>query len=131
LSKLSFKIRREQVLGVIMGVVIAYAITAIIFIGTAIAITYTNLSEGILPAIVMISCVLSVMVAGFDASRKADSRGWLWGMCAGLIYALIFMAIIVWVSGSFVPDLRKLLLLSLSLVGGGIGGAIGINFKKS
>jgi putative membrane protein (TIGR04086 family) len=130
LSKFSLKVRKEQVLGIILGVVIAYAITAIIFIGTAIAITYTALPESVLPAIVMITCVLSVMVAGFDAARKADSRGWAWGMVAGLLYALIFMGIIVWVSGGFVPDLRKLMLLLLSLVGGGIGGAIGINFRK-
>jgi len=130
MKKLLSHIKKEQVIGVIMGVVIAYAITAIAFIGAAIAITYTNLQETTLPAIVMVSVVVSVLVAGFDASRKAENKGWLWGMIAGLLYAVIFIGIIVWVADGFIPDMRQLTIMALSLVGGGIGGAIGINFAK-
>ncbi|MCL2235198.1 MAG: TIGR04086 family membrane protein [Defluviitaleaceae bacterium] len=130
MEKRKFSVGKEQVLGMILGVIIAYAITAIAFIGTAIAITYTNLSEAALPTIVMITCVISVMFAGFDASKKAHKNGWAWGMCAGLVYAIVFITIIIISSGGFVFDGRKLLLLALSVVGGGIGGAIGINFKK-
>ncbi|MCL2620361.1 MAG: TIGR04086 family membrane protein [Defluviitaleaceae bacterium] len=125
-----FNVSKEQVLGVVLGVIIAYAITAIGFIATAIAITYTNLSEGALPAIVMVTCVVSVMFAGFDASKKAHKNGWAWGMVAGLVYAIVFITIIIITSDGFNFDSRKLLLLALSLVGGGIGGAIGINFRK-
>ena len=123
-------IRRRQVLGLVMGVVIAYAITAIAFIATAVGITYTSLQESTVPIIVMITCVVAVMVAGFDASRKAEKNGWLWGMAAGGLYALILICIITWISGGFVMDSRKVILTLLSVVGGGIGGAIGINFKK-
>ena len=123
-------IRRRKILGLVMGVVIAYAITAIVFIATAIGITYTSLQEGTVPAIVMITCVVAVMVAGFDASRKADKNGWIWGMAAGGLYALILICIITWISGGFVMDGRKIILALLSIVGGGIGGVIGINFKK-
>ena len=123
-------IRRRQVLGLVMGVVVAYAITAIVFIATAVGITYTTLAESTVPVIVMITCVISVVVAGFDASRKAERNGWIWGMAAGGLYALILICIIIWVSGGFVMDGRKVILTLLSVVGGGIGGAIGINFKK-
>ena len=130
MKKISLSIKKEQAVSLILGVLIAYAITAIAFIATAMLITYTNLSEGSLPVIVMLSCLVSVLVAGFDASRKAPSRGWAWGMAAGLLYAKIFIIIIIAVSGVFAFDSRKLLILALSLVGGGIGGAVGINFKK-
>jgi len=123
-------IGRAQVLGLVTGVIIAYAITAVIFIGTAIGITYTNLQETTVPIIVMITCVISVMVAGFDASRRADNKGWVWGMAAGFLYAIVLICIIVWVSGGFVMDGRKVMLTLLSLIGGGIGGVIGINFRK-
>jgi len=122
--------RRRQVLGLVMGVVIAYAITAIAFIATAIGITYTSLQESTVPIIVMATCVVAVIVAGFDASRKAEKNGWMWGMAAGGFYALILICIIIWVSGGFVMDSRKVILTLLSVVGGGIGGALGINFKK-
>ncbi|MCL2573385.1 MAG: TIGR04086 family membrane protein [Defluviitaleaceae bacterium] len=122
--------RKRQILGLVMGVVIAYAITATAFIATAVGITYTSLQETTIPIIVMITCVVAVIIAGFDASRKAASRGWLWGMAAGGLYAVILILIIVWINGGFVLDSRKIILTLLSVVGGGIGGAIGINFKK-
>ena len=122
--------RRRQVLGLVMGVVIDYAITAIAFIATAIGITYTSLQESTVPIIVMATCVVAVIVAGFDASRQAEKNGWMWGMAAGGFYALILICIIIWVSGGFVMDSRKVILTLLSVVGGGIGGALGINFKK-
>ena len=122
--------RKEKILGLVMGVIIAYAITAIAFIATAIGITYTSLQESTVPVIVMATCVVAVIVAGFDASRRADKNGWVWGMIAGGIYALIMICIIIWISGGFVMDWRKIILVLLSVVGGGMGGAIGINFKK-
>jgi len=130
MNKDEMDIKRRQILGVVMGVVIAYAITAIVFIGTALGITYTSLQETAVPIIVMITCVVAVIVAGFDASRKADKNGWVWGMVAGGLYALILIFIIIWINGAFIIDSRKIILTLLSVVGGGIGGAIGINFKK-
>ena len=121
---------KDRIVSLVMGVVIAYAITAISFIATATLITYTGLQESAVPVIVMITCVMSVLVAGFDAARKSTKNGWVWGILAGGIYAVILILIIVWVSGGFVMEMRKVMLLLLSLVGGGIGGAIGINFKK-
>ena len=122
--------RKDKILGLAMGIVIAYAITAIAFIATAIGITYTSLAEDTIPVIVMVTCVLAVIVAGFDASRKADKNGWAWGMAAGGIYAVILIFVIIWVSGGFVMDIRKVLLVLLSVIGGGVGGMVGINFRK-
>jgi len=130
MSKTKTIFKKEQILGVILGVIIAYAITAISLIATAIAITYTNLQETAVPAIVMITCVIAVTIAGFDASRKADKNGWIWGMAAGGLYAIILICIITWAGEGFTLDTRKIMLTLLSIIGGGLGGIIGINFKK-
>ena len=124
------KFNKERILSVLMGVIIAYAITATALIATAIGITYTGLQETSLPIIVAITCFISVMVAGFDASRKVESRGWLWGMAAGGLYAIILICIIIWVSGGLNPDARTATLVILSIFGGGVGGTLGINFRK-
>ena len=123
-------IRKDQIVGLVFAVVIAYALTAVAFIATALGITYTNMQETAVPIIVMITCVVAVAMAGFDASRRAEKNGWAWGMVAGAIYAIILIGIIVWTNGGFVMDGRKIILTLLSIVGGGIGGALGINFKK-
>jgi len=123
-------IHKQQIKHMITGVLMAYAITAIAFLAYALLVTYTNMSERNLPTVVAITTLLSVMVAGFDAAKGAPSRGWLWGMSAGLAYVLIMAIIMVTVLPSFAVDGRTLLTTILGVAGGGLGGILGINLKK-
>jgi len=113
-----------------VGVLMAFAITSIVFLGYAMLITYTNVSERSLPTVVAITTVLSVMVAGFDAARGAENRGWLWGMAAGLVYVLIMAAIMVIMLPMFSVDGRTVMVFALGIAGGGLGGILGINLKR-
>ena len=115
---------------IIGSVLIACAITAIAIIGCAILLTYTSLTENMLPFVITVSCAVSAIVAGFDVARAVENRGWLWGMVAGAVFSLILIAIEIWISGSVSFDARTITLLVLSLAGGGLGGILGINFKK-
>jgi len=119
-----------QIKALATGVLAAYALTVIALITTAVLLTYTGLPESAVPILVTIACVLSVGVAGFDAGRASTEKGWLWGLAAGGIYAVLLLCVLVWAAGSFTPDVRKITLLLLSVAGGGVGGMVGINFKK-
>ena len=119
-----------QIKHMIIGVLIAYAITSIAFLGYALLITYTDMSERSLPMVVAITTLLSVLVAGFDAAKGAQKRGWLWGMGAGLIYVLIMVAIMVAILPVFAIDGRTFTTVLISIAGGGLGGMLGINLKK-
>lgn len=121
---------RKQIGNVISGVLIAYAITCIVFIGYAILLTYTNVTENNISLIVTITSIIAVIVAGFDAAKGAAGKGWLWGMIAGFVYGVILLAIMTWVQRGFNMDSRAATLMILSIAGGGLGGVIGINFKK-
>jgi len=113
-----------------IGVLMAYAITSIAFLGYAMLITYTNVSEGSLPAVVAITTVISVMVAGFDAARAAENRGWMWGMVAGAVYVVIMAAIMIAALPGFAADMRTVMVFALGIAGGGLGGILGINTKR-
>ena len=121
---------KTQIKHLTVGVLMAYAITAIVFLGYAMLITYTAMSEKSLPTVVAITTVLSVMVAGFDAARGAEGRGWLWGMIAGLVYVLILVAIVLVTLPAFSADMRTVMVCVLGIAGGGLGGILGINMKK-
>lgn len=122
--------KKSQLNALVSGVLISYAITCIAFIAVALALTHTSLQESSVPLIITIVCIVAVFIAGFDASRVAEKNGWLWGIIAGAIYVFILFCILTWVSKEFTMDVRKITLLVLSLAGGGLGGVIGINFKK-
>ncbi len=119
----------RQLKMLVMGVLVGYAITVIIFLGYSMLITYTEMSEKNLPVVVAVTTLLSVIVAGFDAARGAEHKGWLWGMGAGLVYVLVMALIMTVVLRGFTMDSRTLTVAILSIAGGGLGGVLGINMK--
>lgn len=121
---------KTQLKHMAVGVIMAYAITGIAFLAYAMLITYTNMSERNMPAVVAITTLLSVMVAGFDAAKGAPRRGWLWGMGAGAIYVLIMAIIMVGLLPDFAADSRTLTTILIGVAGGGLGGILGINLRR-
>ena len=121
---------KSRLFNLFSGVMIAYAITCIVFIGYAMLLTYTSITEKDIGLVVTITTIVSALVAGFDAAKGAKEKGWFWGIVAGLLYAVILLAIGTWVSKGFLFDARSLSLLILSLAGGGLGGVLGINLKS-
>ena len=128
--KTEVKTESSRFHSLISGVLMGYAITCIIFLGYSMLITYTSLTEDKMPLVVAGTTLISVIVAGFDAARGADNKGWFWGIMAGLIYALVLMIIMILVLRGFSMDARTVTVFILSLSGGGLGGVVGINFKN-
>ncbi|MCL1936107.1 MAG: TIGR04086 family membrane protein [Defluviitaleaceae bacterium] len=112
------------------GVLIGYAITITVFIGYAILLTHTNLSENNISLVVSITSVVSVLVAGFDSARYQQKKGWAWGVASGFLYGLLLILLMMIFQGGTISSGRSFSLLILSLAGGGLGGVLGINFKK-
>ena len=121
---------KSQIKQLIIGVLMGYAITSIVFLAYAMLITYTQMSERNLPVVVAVTTLLSVMIAGFDAAKGAAQRGWLWGMAAGFIYVAILSIIMIVMLPGFIVDGRTVTVVVLSIAGGGLGGILGINIRK-
>jgi len=121
---------KKQRGNVISGVLVAYAITCIVFIAYAILLTYTDMTEKNIPLIVTLTTIISVIIAGVDAAKGASGKGWLWGMIAGALYGILLISIMTWIRKAFIMDSRSLTLIILSVAGGGLGGVLGINMKK-
>jgi putative membrane protein (TIGR04086 family) len=120
----------KQLKHLAIGVLVAYAITAIALLGYAMLITYTTMSERSLPMVVAITTVLAVLVAGFDAARGAETRGWLWGMVAGFVYVFIMAIIGAVALPVFSFSWHTVVTCILGIAGGGLGGILGINMKR-
>jgi putative membrane protein (TIGR04086 family) len=103
----------------------------LIFICYAILITYTNLSDKNINFITTSTTILAITLAGFDTAKSCENSGWLWGILSGIIYALILIGLGSCVSQKILFSTQTLMLLLLSIASGGVGGIIGINFKKA
>lgn len=129
-AEASVERKGSQVKTLIMGILVGYAITCVVFLGYSMLITYTSMSEKNIPVVVAVTTLLSVLVAGFDAARGAERKGWLWGMAAGLVYILVLAVIMMAAVKGFTVDSRTITIFVLSIAGGGLGGVLGINLKK-
>jgi putative membrane protein (TIGR04086 family) len=114
---------------VLRGVILAYIVTLIIFLVFAVLITYTNFPESAIPTVVVVTTVLSIIIAGTRVARKARSKGWLNGAIAGLTYMIILYFISCLALTGFVFDKYVLYMLILGIFTGAFGGVIGINLK--
>jgi len=129
-SNLVTEENKSQIKQLVIGVMVGYAITCIIFLAYAMLITYTQMSERNLPMVVAVTTLLSVMIAGFDAAKGAPSRGWLWGMIAGFTYVAVLGIIMMIMLPGFLIDGRTVTVILLSVAGGGLGGILGINIRR-
>jgi len=122
--------RKKQAIQILSGVLVGYGISCIGFIACALALKYTAMSEGSIPMLVTVICFISAVVAGFDSAKGAEGKGWLRGIIAGSVYAVILLIIGLWFTAGFRLDTRSVTLVLLSVASGGLGGIIGINFKR-
>ena len=124
------EIGNSQILCMLKGMIMAYAITCIIFITYGILLTYTDVTEEKIPLVALCCTVISAGVAGFDWARCAKARGILWGILAGITYGVILFLLDGIAGSGFGIMGSKGLMMLLGAAGGGVGGILGINMKK-
>lgn len=115
---------------IIKSVLIAYTFTIFVFIIYGAMLTYTEITEKHTQLIVMITTVISVLICGFLTAKNASKNGLIVGMLSGSFYALIMILISICVSPSISLNKKTIMIIVLSLSGGGLGGIFGINLKQ-
>lgn len=119
-----------SIIGILKSVGIAYVVTLFIFLLLAIALTYTEFPETMIPSVVIIGTIISIMFAGTSVARKARTKGWLNGAIAGLVYILVIYLISSFTVVNFVVDMNAITMFILGILAGAVGGIVGINLKR-
>ena len=130
--KVEKRIGAEQkgiALCMVKGMVVAYAVTCIIFIACGMVLTFTNVSESVIPITALCCTALSAGIAGFDWGKCMKVRGLLWGLAAGFVYAMLLYLITSLGSGDFSIHIAFFRILAMALAGGAVGGIWGRNQK--
>lgn len=86
-------------------------------------------ARGITTAAYIIHCI-AVFFGAVAASRCVTSRGWFYGGVTGLLYALIMVAIGLFIYNTFTIDASGLFRVLLMAVIGAFGGMIGAATRR-
>lgn len=124
------KMGNEGWLCLVKGMAVAYGITCIFFIGYGILLTYTEVSEESLPLVALVCTAISSAIAGYDWAKCRKKKGLVFGLLAGLVYAVLLFMVTAVAGGGFSLGMSKLMTLVVALAGGAIGGILGVNGKK-
>ncbi len=109
------------------AVLYALGFTLLVFFLFSLLLTYTGLSEGLIPFIGTATAVLSMMLAGGIFARARKTRGYLNGGLTGVFYALVLYLASLLISGEMYGSSYIFVLLAIGLFGGAFGGILGIN----
>lgn len=123
--------RSNNIVVLVKGLLISYFITLPIFIMFAFILTYTDFPEKYISPAVVITTVVSVLIAGSTMSKNARSKGWLNGAVIGAVYMVLLYLISSMTFGNFEVNRYVVTMLVIGIVTGTIGGILGINIKST
>lgn len=109
------------------GIGFSYLFTFCSFLVFATVLHFTNVSDTIIPGIILLISILSILTGAAICTKNIEAQGWLWGSSVGLTYALIlYIVSSLTLTGFAIPLSGIYLILGYTAIGA-IGGIIGIN----
>lgn len=117
-------------LSIAKAILISYLITIPVFAIFAYILTFTDFPQKYIPTFVIITTILSVVIAGWSSTKYIRSKGWLNGGIVGFAYMLLLFLLSSSTYGDFSINMHIVTMLVIGTLTGSIGGILGINLKK-
>ena len=111
----------NNLIKIIKGSIISLVISAILLLIMAIVLTYTNISELIIPTAIIVITMSAMHI---------QKKGIINGAIVGLIYMTILYVLSSVAITGFSINYKTLIMFAAAIIGGIIGGIIGVNIKK-
>ncbi len=111
------------------GLIRGYIISLLLFLITAVIITYTSLGENVIPLITSVIMIVGVVFSAIYCSVHLRSKGWFHGGLIGFVFVLILVLISKMFIKEYSIDSIALYKILLGVGAGIIGGMLGVNIK--
>jgi len=113
------------------ALLLSYIITIPTFMIFALILSYTTFPEKFMSTAVIITTLISLLVAGSYTTRGLKSKGWLNGAVSGFLYMVVLYLISSILFKNFAIDKYVVTMLLIGILTGAIGGIVGINIKST
>lgn len=114
---------------ILKGIGFSYLVTIPLFAVFSFIISRMEFPDRFINTAVLVTTIISILIAGILTSINLKTRGWANGAVVGLIYMLILYIVSSIVYGSFPFNRYVLTMVFIGTVTGAIGGIVGINMK--
>ena len=117
----------KNLIRIIKGSGLSLIITIILLLIFSALLTYTNLNENTIPAVIIIVTSISILIGSLISSKNIKKNGLTNGALVGLIYILFIYLISSIINGNFGMNMYSVIMIGTSILIGAIGGIIGVN----
>ena len=127
----NLKTENKTIANIFKGVLISLIASLILLLIFSILLTYTNISETAISPVIIIITAISIMIGSSIGNNKIRKNGILNGGIIGMVYILIIYIISSLLNWRFSLNLQSLIMISISVIFGMIGGIIGVNKNRT
>ena len=113
------------------GILIAFLFTVVVFLVSAVLLSYTSLPEESIPVISTAVKLIGALISGFIPAKKSGNRGILTGALSGLLYILIIFITASLTTQESVFNMNLLTTALLCVLSGAMGGIFGVNLRPN
>ena len=114
---------------IIKGTVISIILSLILLTIYAALLSYTSISESAMVPVIITITGISILIGSSISSMHIKKQGMLNGALVGLIYMLTIYILSSIFLSSFEININSIIMISVGIVTGMIGGVIGVNMK--
>lgn len=123
-------IKCNNIFKILKGIILSVLITLLGLLILAIVITYTNVSESIIPIAVTIITAISILIGSFFSTINIQKNGLLNGFAVGFTYIVTIYVISSITSTGFTLTNTSFIMIISAILAGMLGGIIGVNLKN-
>lgn len=119
--------QNSTIMKILKGLIFSFIVTLISMFIFSIILTYTNISESIIPIVIIILTFISILIGTMIGIKKIHKNGMLNGAIIGGTYVLLLYFISSILNTGFTFNIYTVLMIIAGIVSGIVGGIIGVN----
>lgn len=117
----------NSMLKILKGILFSFIITLIGILVFSIILTYSSISETIIPIAIVILTFVSILIGTTIVMRKISKNGMINGGIIGGAYVILLYLISSIINTGFTFNIYTILMIIAGIISGIIGGIIGVN----
>lgn len=119
--------KNQHIIRILKGIFISFLVTLVGIFLFAILLTYSNVSENIIPIVLIVLTFISIFIGSIISVRKIRKNGLANGAMIGGIYVILLYLISSILNTGFAMNVYTILMIVIGMIAGMIGGIIGVN----
>ena len=112
---------------IIKGLMISFGITLISLLIFSVILTYTNVSESVIPTVIIVLTFISILIGAIISMKKTSKNGLINGAIIGGTYVVLLYIISSSLNTGFALNGYTIGMIVAGIVSGVIGGIIAVN----